>query len=579
MKLLKKLQNIIHKELTVVILFIFIIAFQLCRMVNIYSSGNYYLCDEVYSYGLSNSFYMPSVELSDFKYDDQTHFTNINEWKSGEILHNYLTVQKGQQFRYDSVWYNQSLDRHPPLFYAVLHTVFSFFPDTFSYWIAFSLNAVCFTVSQIFLYLMMKNVLKSKYLALLVCLFWGITSVAVNLVLFIRMYCMLVMWVIMFLYFTQRFYQNPAHKNIIPVIVTSTCGLLTQHLFLFIAFITAVCFCLKFLIDKKFKIFFIYGFSMVGSVLLSFAVFPPAVSQIFSEAQESYPSVFLKQLFIGYRYLSLRIFGFTLKDLIIWLPYVLCIELIVFIFSIPIQFLFRNNDKLKNFYKNSFSFVKNIKITSFPKLLVKNISPLFVSAFLSVIVVLCITSYKMNFLFDNFIIRYMFVICPLIVIVFVWTVWLLLSKFGHRKGTLALVLALCTVISAIKTSSVYQETLERSITNIDELVQDSQCIVIEPEKDFLAVFCIMPKELINADSFFLTYFEAVPTLADELKKADKNKPLYLLLSEMSDEGYNDLGYTDNDDFLKVIRNIYQCDTDYIGNYRVPNTNYLVYELH
>lgn len=44
-----------------------VIALQLFRMVQTYFSGNNYLCDEVDSYGLANSFYLPAIGQSSFR--------------------------------------------------------------------------------------------------------------------------------------------------------------------------------------------------------------------------------------------------------------------------------------------------------------------------------------------------------------------------------------------------------------------------------------------------------------------------------------------------------------------------------
>lgn len=223
-----------------------------------------YHCDELYSYGLSNSFYQPFLEGSDVYSGD---FQNVNEWFSGKEYREYLTVQKGEQFRYDSVWYNQSKDRHPPLFYAVLHTVCSFFPDTFSFWYGMIPNLIYFAVMQFFLYKLSRNILKSKYLSLLLCLFWGFTPAAVNNTLFIRMYCMLAMWTVILMYLHSKLYQKqepPRGREFIPLVIVTALGALTQYLFLFVAFVTAVCFCIRYLLKKQRKAFLLYGCSMLG---------------------------------------------------------------------------------------------------------------------------------------------------------------------------------------------------------------------------------------------------------------------------------------------------------------------------
>ena len=53
------------------------------------------------------------------------------------MFKDYLTVNKGEEFKLGSVIYNQTHDSHPPLFYLVLHLISSFFPGEFSKWFGF----------------------------------------------------------------------------------------------------------------------------------------------------------------------------------------------------------------------------------------------------------------------------------------------------------------------------------------------------------------------------------------------------------------------------------------------------------
>ena len=144
--LIKKLENIKFLPAVLLAVIILLQSVNICRIF-VNDKKSFY-CDEVFSFGLANSFYRPFIE-SDSVRSQELHY--VDEWFSGEVYRNYITVQDSQRFRYDSVWYNQSQDRHPPLFYAVLHTVCSFFPNTFSKWFGFIPNLIYFAVTQIFL--------------------------------------------------------------------------------------------------------------------------------------------------------------------------------------------------------------------------------------------------------------------------------------------------------------------------------------------------------------------------------------------------------------------------------------------
>ena len=101
--------------------------------------------DEIWSYGLANSYYKPFVYLPDGIYQDEYRggyegSDITGKWIDGKVMNDYVTVQKGERFTYGSVYHNQVLDHHPPLYYSILHTICSFFPDRFSFWYAYAIN-------------------------------------------------------------------------------------------------------------------------------------------------------------------------------------------------------------------------------------------------------------------------------------------------------------------------------------------------------------------------------------------------------------------------------------------------------
>ena len=104
------------------ILLIIIIIIQICTLVHYGRMKKGYYVDEVWSYGLANSYYHPHVYWNDA----------LSEWVSGDYFKEYLEVSEAERFKYGSVIFNQKNDVHPPLFYAILHTICSFFPNTFS---------------------------------------------------------------------------------------------------------------------------------------------------------------------------------------------------------------------------------------------------------------------------------------------------------------------------------------------------------------------------------------------------------------------------------------------------------------
>ena len=124
-----------------------ILLLQIVCMIYFGNAKQGYFVDELWSYGLANSYYHPHV-YSDDALEER--------WVSGEYFRDYLEVLPEQRFRYGSVVYNQTQDYHPPLFYMVLHTISSLFPNTFSKWYGIIPNIVYFAVSM---YLLFASVL------------------------------------------------------------------------------------------------------------------------------------------------------------------------------------------------------------------------------------------------------------------------------------------------------------------------------------------------------------------------------------------------------------------------------------
>ena len=108
-----------------------IIFFQIIAMMIVCSGKKEYHIDEIYSYLLSNSYHTDRIANDETKWD---------KWVSGDQYKSFITVQDGEKFAYDKVYYNNSLDCHPPLYYWVIHTVCSFFPDQFSKWFGLVVN-------------------------------------------------------------------------------------------------------------------------------------------------------------------------------------------------------------------------------------------------------------------------------------------------------------------------------------------------------------------------------------------------------------------------------------------------------
>ena len=113
--------------------------FSIFMVIIIIKKDNYHM-DELFSYGSSNNYIYLSIKPGKYDFPYNIFFKN------------YLIVNMNSRFNYYKVWKNQSKDVHPPIYYAILHTICSFFPEKFSRWYAGSINIFFALLFHLYLY-------------------------------------------------------------------------------------------------------------------------------------------------------------------------------------------------------------------------------------------------------------------------------------------------------------------------------------------------------------------------------------------------------------------------------------------
>lgn len=236
--------------------------------------GMAHFIDCYFRYGLANSYYKPFMD-----YGSDGYF-----WTSGEEISHYLMPTDGTRFKYDSVWYNQECDVNPPLYYVVLHTLCSIFPENFSWWYGLSINIICFAVMQFFLFKLINLICKSPGAALAIVFFYGFTNCNLSNQVLIGMYSMLTMFAVVLTYITAKMLEKEKlsiKTELIPIMVIVFCGSMTQHIYLIYAFFFTLFTCIYFLLRKRIYNCFSYGIAALIGVVLSFAVFPAGIEDMF----------------------------------------------------------------------------------------------------------------------------------------------------------------------------------------------------------------------------------------------------------------------------------------------------------
>lgn len=228
--------------------------------------------DEYYSYILSNSYDADCIA------DDSTMW---GRWLDGGDFEKFLAVEDGERFAYGRVYYNNTLDAHPPLYYFLLHTVCSFVPGCYSPWFGIGMNIVLILATQGLLFLLAKKVTGSSLWAVTPVAVYGGTMAFVDTALFIRMYALLSFFTVLLLLVHHGFIRNAHKRGWIPECAAVTfLGIFTQYYFAFFAFFIALSCCVWLLCHREWKSLLLYAVAMLLSVVLVFVVYPAGITQI-----------------------------------------------------------------------------------------------------------------------------------------------------------------------------------------------------------------------------------------------------------------------------------------------------------
>lgn len=244
--------------------------------------------DEIYSYILSNSY-------------DGDQLVNMPEyfdrWIEPSSLLDTVTVQPGEQFAYQKVYYNNTLDSHPPLYYFLLHSICSFFPNQFSIWFGIGLNLIFFILSNILLYILGLQVLKDEMAALIPPIIWGFSRVCLDSAVFVRMYMVLTFFVLSLVVLNYHLIKKPLSvRSALLLFIVSFLGAFTHYYFLIFNFFLTLGTCLYKLYKKDYKNMLLYGSIVLAAVLLLFISYPAVISQAFGSSTNNVGVQVAKQL-------------------------------------------------------------------------------------------------------------------------------------------------------------------------------------------------------------------------------------------------------------------------------------------
>jgi len=231
--------------------------------------------DEILTFTLANSYNRGFFQLDD-------GFMNV--WHDSGYFLRELTAGE-QAFAFGSVYNNQAMDVHPPLYYYAIHVVSSFLPDYFSKWLGVVPNIFFFFFAIAALYRLSYALFKDRWLALLPCVVWGFSAGAIGTVIYIRMYMMLTIFFVLTPYLHYRLLYNETAKEKIllylSIILCTFLGVMTHYYFLIFAFFISAFYCFYRLLTKEWSSLIQYVFVMFIALGAAVLYFPAAIYHIF----------------------------------------------------------------------------------------------------------------------------------------------------------------------------------------------------------------------------------------------------------------------------------------------------------
>lgn len=240
-----------------------------------------FFMDETFSYTLMN------MKEGAGMIQTAPEFNNV--WISGNKIKEMLVVSKDEVLRYDTVYYNQTQDVHPPLYYFLLHTASALSFGNFTKWTGIILNIIIFVGICAVLYIIGKKIFKSTIWAFVLVAIYGVSTGAIFSTLFIRMYELLILFVLLYLnkiidILKMNVIENKniSKKDIIQLVTIFVLGMLTHYHFIIISvLISLVLFII--MLFKKVKISRIctyVGINILGLLIYS-AIYPSFYTHMF----------------------------------------------------------------------------------------------------------------------------------------------------------------------------------------------------------------------------------------------------------------------------------------------------------
>ncbi|MCM1246606.1 MAG: hypothetical protein NC293_13265 [Roseburia sp.] len=494
-----------------------------------------YHSDENWSYGFANAYYQAQLYC-----DEEGNSVNFNTWTSGDVFRDYLQVKKNQRFSYGSVAYNMAADFNPPLHSILLHTICSFFPDSFSWWYAYIINIIAFIGTMIGLYFLGKELTHSQKTALFICFYYGILSGALNTFIYLRTYALLTAFAVLYAWLHCRLYNKNFQKPLaclIGIFVLNILGGLGHYYFLAFAFCFAVIFFIYQMITKHFKTAGLYTLTMAASVGIVFLLWPHTLNLLIQGASDLYNRhmPLWWEVKTCFQFLIGESSGFLVYYLDAYQIAVFNVILIfLFIIAAGLSVLFRNEPWFRSFIRNTFQKTKHM-FKALPRR-IKRMNKKYLLLGLSILATLVIIAkvsniYLMGIHFD----RYLFFLMPITTALFVGVtaklIRLIFKKFSTKSRT-SLIIAF--TLTGLIFNYIYfpcHYLFPRNNMNgstIETITKDANVIIVTASDWHLVCYSTMLKDCRNFYAIgMLNFMDSLDSI-DKLEDPS-DSPVYLII--------------------------------------------------
>ena len=246
-----------------------------------------YHVDELYTYELAN--YPGGFYALEDGYMDS--------WHDGSFYSAVLTP--GRPFDYTIPWNNQKIDVHPPLYYCLIYTAESLFPQLGLPWVGLLPNFVCILAGAAVLYCTAKRLIGRFWPAWTAAACWLLCVGVQGMAVFTRMYSLMMLEGIVLLYCHVVLWQalqagqKPPRAVWPGLFAVTMAGALTQYFFLVFCFFVCGLFGVWLLAARRFKTAGGYVIAEFAALAAAYAAFPTMKAHIFSGSRGKEAAVVL----------------------------------------------------------------------------------------------------------------------------------------------------------------------------------------------------------------------------------------------------------------------------------------------